>query len=226
MVKEKKKLLLYVIPIAIILLTSIVLIALHGRSAAPDTVPEAAVSATPEVVVKEKLVERVITADVIQDNLRDMGFLVTQEYSFTEVVSDSRVRTLFGITLPFTESSYVISYDGTVTAGVDLTKITVEKDDKNGVITVHMPAAEISAVDIDPDSFTLYDEKSGLGTGFSVSDYNASLQEAENSARTRALERGLTDKASENARTVIGNFINSLVDKNKYSVRILPPDGE
>ena len=226
MVKEKKKLLLYIIPIVIILLAAIVLIIVHSRRAKPDTVPAPVVSTAPEIIVQEKPVEHVITADIIRDGLRDMGFLVTQEYYFTEVVSNSRVRTLFGITLPFTESSYVVSYDGTVAAGVDLSDVTVEKDEINGVITVHLPAAEISQVNIDPASFKLYDEKNGLGTSISVADYNASLVEAESSARTKALEKGLTEKAAANAQTIIGNFINSLMDKNTYTIRILSPGGE
>lgn len=165
-------------------------------------------------------VEKEVTAEVIQDGLRDMGFLVTQEYDCTGVLSASKVKTIFNIDIPFTESSYLISYDATVEAGIDFTKVKVEKDDNAMEVRVYLPDAEIKSVAVDHNSFVLYSEKDGLGTSMTVKDYNDSLVEYESTVRKKAVDKGVLEKASENARMVVGNFVRSLVDTTQYRISV------
>lgn len=221
----------YVILIAVFLLAivCVVVFALVGRSDREEAtpVPTATPQPTAAVVVREveKLVEveKVISSEMLQDGLNDMGVLVTEEYYFTEVMSFSSVKKFLKteITLGFTESSYLASYDGIVTAGTDFTGITVEKDEAASRITIHIPPAEIRSVTIDPESFELYSEKVGLGNPLSVEDFNTSLIELENSARTKALDRGLLERADENARNVIGNFVGGLIDTSVWSLEFV-----
>ena len=93
-------------------------------------------------------------------------------------------------------------------------------DLENG-ITVTIPAAEIQGVDIDPESFQLYSEKAGLGNHISAEDFNNSLVELEATAREKAIERGVLDRADENARVLIRNLIGALVDLNAYSLEFV-----
>ena len=226
MLKEKKKLLIYLIALAVVLLAVIVLIVWHGgRSKAPEALPVATPRPTQQVIVRERPVEKLVevekevTVEEIRAGLNDMGVLLTEEYYFTDVVRFSSIKTLFSIELGITESSYLASYDGVVTAGVDFTKLTLRRDDAMGLITVTMPAPEIVNVDIDPESFQLYSEKTGLGNTISMSDFNSSLVELEQSAREKALERGLLERARDNARSIVTNFISGLVDTTRYNIR-------
>ena len=219
----------------IILFTAIVVVAIvgtsHRREAdTPLVAPpaEAArVEPTPRVREVEKIVEieKEITAEVIQDGLNDMGVLLTEEYYFTEVVKFSSIKTLFKvIELGITESSYLASYDGVITAGIDFSGIRVEKDEAEKRITVYIPLPEIRSVDIDPNSFELYSEKEGLGNPISIADYNQSLVELEERAAQKAVDRGLLERAAENAQTVIKNFILGLFGKGEYTLRFLPAE--
>ena len=187
-------------------------------------------SPTPQVVVQEvekireveKLVEveKEISAEILQDGLKDMGFLVTEEYYFTEVASYSSIKTLFSLELPFSESSYLVSYDGIITAGIDFTGVRVVKDEEQKRITVFLPQPQIQTVSIDPESFVLHHEKQSILNPTSVADYNDSLIELERSALDKALERGLLDQAGEHARLVVQNFVGSLVDLREYRLSI------
>lgn len=185
----------------------------------PAVVPET------RVVYKEvkKLVEveKTISSAILEDGLKDMGVLVTEEYYFTEVISFSSVKKLLrtDIDLKFTESAYLASYDGNITAGIDFAGITAEKDDEAKKITVTLPAAKVFSISVDPDSFVLYSEKVGLGNPLSAKDFNASLAELENTAREKALDRGLLERADENAEQIIENFIAGLVDLSDYSLQ-------
>ncbi len=224
----KKRTGIYLGLIAAVLVLIVGLIVWHSGKAAPEPAPAVTPLPTPEVVIREKTVEvekiveveKEITASTIQDGLRDMGFLVTEEYYFTQVVSYASSLKLFNLVeLGITESKFLASYDGVVTAGIDFEKIRIQKDQDRGVIDVALPEAAILNVDIDPESFELYTEKEGWGNPISLKDYNQSLVELEKNAADRAVERGLLDRAEENARQVVENFIRSLMDTSAYTIR-------
>ena len=224
----KKRTGIYLGLIAAVLVLIVGLIVWHSGKAAPAPAPAVTPLPTPEVVIREKTVEvekiveveKEITASTIQDGLRDMGFLVTEEYYFTQVISYTSNLKLFNLVeLGITESKYLASYDGVVTAGIDFEKIRIQKDQDRGVIDVALPEAAILNVDIDPESFELYTEKEGWGNPISLKDYNQSLVELEKNAADRAVERGLLDRAEENARQVVENFIRSLMDTSAYTIR-------
>ena len=218
---KEKKLYLALIAVFAVATVCVVVFTLNGRNARAAAAEEHRQQEAGEAKEEKKFitVEKKITAEVIEDGLRDMGTLLTEEYYFTEVTGFSSVKKLFNtIDLKFTESSYLVSYDGVITAGIDFDAIRVEKDEEAGKITIHMPPAEIQSVMIDLDSFTLYSEKAGMGNPVSVTDFNASLTELENTAKETALERGLLDRAEENAETVVRNFVGGLVDTAVYSL--------
>ncbi|MCR5074061.1 MAG: DUF4230 domain-containing protein [Clostridiales bacterium] len=168
-------------------------------------------------------IEKEISVDTVEDGLRDMGILITDEYYFTEVVSFSSVKKFFktDIKLAFTESSYLAGYDGVITAGPDFTATKVEKDEAAKTVTVILPKSQIRNVDIDPDSFKLFSEKQGFTNPLSASDFNSSLIELENTARQKALEKGILQRADENAVAIVTNFIGNLIDMSVYHVKVV-----
>lgn len=224
MLAEKKKIKLLVGLIVLVLALIVALVAVHfaRTKAAEAALPPGTPRPSAEVVVREREVEKLvtvekeITAEILNDALREAGKLVTEEYYFTEVVSFSSIKRLWNIDLGITETSYLASYDGVVTAGVDLTRARVEKSETEKRITVTLPAAEIWGIDIDPESFCLYSEKAGLGNRLSAEDFNSSLIELEQTARDKALARGVLTRAEENARTLVRGCVGSLVDLGEY----------
>ena len=226
MVTEKKRTKLLVGLIVLVLAAIAVLFIIHAVTSAKETAAPLTVTPRPsqEVVVREKEVEKIVTVEkeissaILQDGVRELGLLVTDEYYFTEVVSYSSIKKLWKIDLGITESSYLASYDGVVRAGVDLAAASIEKDDEQKRITVTLPPAAITDVDIDPESFQLYSEKAGLGNPISAEDFNNSLVELEATARDKALERGLLTRADENAHALVRNVIGALCDLNEYTL--------
>ena len=229
MTAEKKKTRLLIGLIGLIVIAIAVLLIVHAARGGKSSALSAAVTPRPsaEVIVREKEVEKIVTvekeisSEILRDGVREVGVLVTEEYYFTEVVSYSSIKKLWKLDLGITETSYLASYDGVVRAGVDLTGAEVVKDDALKRITVTLPAAEIQGVDIDPESFRLYSEKAGLGNPISAEDFNNSLVELEATAREKAVERGLLERADGNARVLIRNLIGALVDLNAYSLEFV-----
>lgn len=226
MLKEQRKTRLYIIALIAVVLVIAALILIHalGRPKAEPT-PAAAPRPTAQVRTRETFIEKLVevqkevTVEEIAAGLNDMGVLVTEEYCFTDVVRYNSIKTLFSIELPITETSYLASYDGAVAAGVDFSRIEVRKNDELHTITVSLPRAEVIAVDIDPESFMLYSEKSGLGNPLSAADFNGSLVELERSATEKALSHEVLVRADEHAMQLIRSFVAGLVDPSAYTVR-------
>ncbi len=223
--QKKGKNTIYLALTGIVILLMIILVIIHQRQPLQSSIPDA----TPEAVLENAAkkhngpsfvtINTTISADVIQDGLKDMGELATEEYYFKEVVSYSSIKQFLGLNLGVTESSYLAGYEGVIKAGIDFTKVTISKDDDAKTITVGLPAAKILSSEIDPDSFELYSEKEGWGNPITVTDYNNSLAELKKKAETSATERGVLEKADENAQLIIRNFVLTLLGDPSYSVQ-------
>ena len=206
------------VTIAIAVIVIIGVSSAAGETNEPRTGVSSSAGQTEEKKNKIIDVRREILVSTLEDGVRDMGVLITQEYYFTDAVTQSKVKTLFNIPLGFTETNYIATYDGVVTAGIDFSGVSVELEDDGSTLTVRMPKAEIRNVDIDPNSFVLYSEKNGFGNPMSVSDFNGSIVDLENKARDAALSRGILDQADESAKLIVENFIGGFVSLSKYRI--------
>ena len=166
------------------------------------------------------VVEEIVTVntEIIKDGLKEMGTLITQEYYFTQV---EEYKSTERVWIFDSKASFIFSYDGVVTAGIDCNDIEITKDDEAKIINVKIPKSNIIGVNIDHDSFKIYEEKEGLWNKLDMTKYNNSIIEFENEAKNKAINKGIIDKADENAKTLIESFINSLIEENVYSIEFV-----
>lgn len=151
--------------------------------------------------------------------LKDMGELVTQAGYFTNVQSSTSTRQLFGMDIPFTTSKYIYSYDGVVKAGLDFSKIEVQVDDANRIVTVLLPEIEVLDVNIDNDSLKIYDESQSIFTPLHISDVNEAQIELKEQVRQTAIDNGILEEAEKNARTIISGFLSGTMDLKNYTIQ-------
>ena len=79
------------------------------------------------------VVEEIVTVntEIIKDGLKEMGTLITQVYYFTQV--EEYKSTERGWIFD-SKASFIFSYDGVVTAGIDCNDIEITKDDEAKII--------------------------------------------------------------------------------------------
>ncbi len=221
--KEKFWKRFYQAMIVILAVAIIVVIVCAAKVKNAQETPETSQSSTPK---EEKLFagfakpEEVVTVNtqIIEDGLREMGTLITEEYYFTQVEEYSSTTKIWILD---STSKFTYSYDGTVSAGIDCNAITVDRDDENGKITVHVPKARILNVNIDHNSFKIYEEKNGLWNKIDMTKYNDSLVQFEEAAKTKALEKGILNKADEGADKMLASFIGAIIDTEEYTVEFV-----
>lgn len=154
--------------------------------------------------------------------LKDIGELATQAGYFTTVQSISKARDILGWEVPLTQSNYVYSYDGTIKAGIDFSEIEIEVDDENHIISVQFPEFRILSIEIDENSFKLYNDGTNLFTTLRVEDVNKSNTELKNEAKKTALKNGILENARSNAEVLVRGFLASMYDLSVYTIKFLP----
>ncbi len=165
---------------------------------------------------KEDKILVTTSIDTVEDGLKNMGILITQEYYFTQVETYTKEKAVLNIFPSSSEFSY--SYDGTVTAGIDFEKIALAKDDTQKKITVEMPASVILDVNIDTDTFKTFSEKDSIWNPIKLEDYNISLTEFEDAAKQKAKDNGILERSDEQARTIITSFTRNFPSVSDYRI--------
>ena len=165
-----------------------------------------------------KSVPETTTVD-IQGTIRDIGELATAEYDFTITqTAEKPSKTVAGFSIPFTSAKVLYSYNGIIKAGIQFSKVEISQNNKQKVIFVRIPEAEILSTELDNSSLIVYDEKYSIWNTFTFEDMNISVDSAKDTAKQTAIESGVLERANENAQMIIKSTISALVDLSEYEV--------
>ncbi len=134
---------------------------------------------------------------VLQSRLSQASDLVSVDYAYTDMAQFENTAEFYGVKIPFTTKSFLLTYSGVIKAGVDLSRATVTLEGSR--VTVRLPAAEIVSHEIDQDSIRIFDERTSIFNPFTVEDYSAFQVDQKARMELTALGDGILDAAAENA---------------------------
>lgn len=146
----------------------------------------------------------------------DIGELATQTAYCTEVNVTEAARELFGMTIPFTQSKYIYSYDIQIKAGLDFEEIEWEVN--GSTIEVRLPETKILSSEIDLDSFKVYLEDESIFREITMEENNEALKSMKQSAEDDAVANGLLENARSNAETILTGFFGNVYDMDEYEI--------
>ena len=146
----------------------------------------------------------------------DIGEFATQDAYCTELSIIDNSRTLLGVSIPFTQSKYIYSYDVIIKAGFNFGEIEWNKNDN--IIEVKLPEGKVLSSEIDLDSFKVYHEKESVFNKITMSENNESLRGLKEKAEEDAIANGLLKNARTNAETVLTGFFAKEYDLDKYEI--------
>lgn len=149
----------------------------------------------------------------------DIGELATQVAYCEEVNVTEASRELWGVTIPFTQSKYIYSYDVEIKAGLDFGEIRWSVDEENAVIQVELPEARVLSRELDTDSFKLYHEEESIFRQITMEENNEALASLLDTAEADAVANGLLDEARSNAETILRGFFANVYDLGTYEIR-------
>ena len=145
--------------------------------------------------------------------------MTTIQYKYKDIATREDWNTLFNIKLPFTKSSFIVSYTGILKLGIDLSKTKVDVDESSKTIKVTLPEPKILSNDVDLSSLKVYDEKNSIFNPVKVKDYAEFTQSGKENAEADAKESGVFEQSKEVAKKVIIELLNTTKEiKENYKI--------
>lgn len=164
--------------------------------------------------------EPVVTSDLLGEQLRSAQELVTVAYYYTNMGRFENQVHFYGWKVPFTTKSFIISYDGVIKAGVDLSQVQVEVDEIRQAVTVRLPASRILSHEIPEDSIEVFDESDNLFNRITIEDYTGFTLDQKKAMEQRAEDNGLLTSADEKARAAVESLLTLMPGMESYTLTV------
>ena len=159
-----------------------------------------------------------ITSDLLGQQLREVSDLVSVEYHYTNMGKFENTLDFYGWEVPFTTKSFIVSYDGVIRAGVDLSQAQVEIS--GNTITVTLPETEILSNEVEEGSLEVYDETHNIFNPISIEDYAGFTADQKQSIEQKAVENGLLTAGQERAESTVREFLSLLPGMEAYTIEV------
>lgn len=158
-----------------------------------------------------------IDAVVLEGKLTEISQLSTVTYAYTNMAEFENAKDFYGITVPFTTKGFIITYDGEINAGIDLTQAQIEVTGKK--IHIKLPEAEILSHEIDEESLEVFDETTSIFNPLKIKDYSNFNKDQKKAMEAKAKEKGILTQAKEKAVLSIENLIGQIAGQ-AYTIRV------
>lgn len=165
----------------------------------------------------------------LQNNSLTAGFksiaeLSVEEYYFKDVAQLDESAKPLGIELPFTNKKILLTYQGSVKAGVrNFEAVEVSIDEGSKKIVVKAPKVEVLDTKIDNSSVKVFDEKSNLFNSIKVEDTTNLLAGKQTEATDKAVEAGILDRAQHRAEEILKSNVKGVLSgaqQEEYSIEV------
>lgn len=168
---------------------------------------------------KDKEINVVVTSDTIEQQLSSIRELVTQEYVYTNAAKkESSESWLWGVERPFSGKSILITYDGVVKAGVDLSKAEITVNEQTRTVTVTLPPSEITENNIPQEAITVVEIKNGLFNDVTMENYNEFVAEQKPAMEQKAIDQGILTRADKEAAALVRSILSVLPGMDGYTL--------
>ena len=148
-----------------------------------------------------------LSAVVLQNQIANIKELGTVTYEYTELGQYESSKDFYGTKIPFTTSKFIITYDGTIKAGIDMNLASVEIDEITQKIEIVVPAAKILSHEIHEDSVKVFDEKNSIFNALTVADYASFYADQKKEVESKAKTQGLLSQARTQAKLAVQELV-------------------
>lgn len=151
-------------------------------------------------------------SQMISEKLLSVSELATTKYNYSNIISIKNSLTVKDIVIPFTEKSFVIKYNGCITAGIDLSKASFSID--NNILTIAIPNCKILSHTINENEIYIYDEKTSVFNKLSMDDMLKEIMAEKILTEEKIISEGFFDKVTINTKNLIEELFSNLGFKN------------
>lgn len=160
----------------------------------------------------------VITGRVLEERLQAVQKLVSTEYYYTQMGSFEEQKDFYGWSIPFTTKRFIVSYNGVIKAGVDLSQVKVEVGEDR--VTVTLPEAAVISHEIPEDSIKVLDESNNVLNPIRIEDYTDFTQTQKQEMEAQAIGNGLLEIARGKAVDAVTAFLGFIPELEGYALTV------
>ena len=166
-----------------------------------------------------------ITSTTIKNQLTEINELALYSYDYSKVGKFSNKLSFNGWKIPLTQKNFIITYDRSIKAGIDLkqAKISIDNDQLN----ITLPAAKILSHEIDENSIEVYDESSNIFNQISINDYKSFATKKKKKNEKEAISNGILEKSKTKAEQTLTTYLQAIPEiKDHYKLNITIEDAK
>lgn len=150
-----------------------------------------------------------LDAVMLQNQISTMSELGTVTYTYTELGQYESSKEFYGVKMPLTANKFILTYDGAIKAGIDMSEVYIRVKDRN--VIVMLPQTEILSHEIDENSVKIFDEKTSIFNPFTVKDYTEFYADQKKSVEAKALTKGLLTEAGKQGETAVRQLLQPVI---------------
>ena len=157
----------------------------------------------------------VFNAGVVMDEIKNISELASVEYRYTNVgtLDSARVFTFMKEwKVPFSKKAAIVTMDGVIKAGIDLSQVKIESNENKKTITVTMPESRILSNELDEKSFKVYQEDESVWNQITLTDSKELRDQIKKQAEQNAVENKILEQASDKAEQLVRSIIEATPD--------------
>jgi hypothetical protein len=160
-----------------------------------------------------------ITSTTIKNQLTEINELALYSYDYSKVGKFSNKLSFNGWKIPLTQKTFIITYDGSIKAGIDLKQAKISID--NEQLNITLPAAKILSHEIDEKSIEVYDESSNIFNQISINDYKSFATKEKKKNEKEAISNGILEKSKTKAEQTLTTYLQAIPEiKDYYKLNI------
>lgn len=166
---------------------------------------------------------------VLLADVKQISELATasETYTVVEKVEKKNDKVFFDlIDVPFTDNFFILAYEGTIKAGVNMDEVQISLDGKT--VHVTMPQAAILSDAIDTSSMKVLHEQAGMFSEIHVEDVAQYLDKSRQEAEAAAVSGTVLQKAQENAEMSIKAILEAALPEGytiEFENTVAPQEG-
>lgn len=161
--------------------------------------------------------KREITQADIENGVLKQEKLISAKCSYRGMSKFTKDKKILGQKLNFGTASLIISYNGKINAGTDLSKSKVQVANISKIIYISIPPSEILSNELSLSDIAVIDEKNSFISRMTAEDLIENLQSRKVVALNKAInENKILEKANDNSKRIIENKVFNLLKTGNF----------
>lgn len=146
--------------------------------------------------------------DLVTEKLTTISELATVKYNYSNLISIKDSLKYKDFVIPFTEKSFVVKYNGYITAGIDLSQAKTYIE--NNELSILLPSSKILNHTVSEDEIYVFDEKSSAFNKLHINDMLNEIVSEKSAMEDKLVKEGFLDKVNNDTIKFLQDFFKEL----------------